>query len=633
MSKRRRNGERGSALVIALVFIALFGLLSAALLSFGFSGERTQTVVTGSRDARYAADGAVEGAIRRYQTLLASGQTPCGSPDPNFFTYTVHDKTATVACSGSTGGGTPNPPQSLLPKTANSADFYAYNGQGTNASLYQTVRYLEASDAFGTVARTDYIRPGNSSISFGYAGVSPPAGSSYQQVNATISHKEGSGVGCCPSQDQSITVTTTDGGAVNCGTYTINDGSAVGGPAWPSPAYAVVDITYQQGHQGDSNFYCLNTPTRVQNATITYNAHNSTCGGRTITGVSTTAGSDTLTSSSGNFASGDITSPQAPITVSGSPNFLQNATTARSVIDSTHLQMSKTASATVTNRTVTIGSVCGSVTDEIDGVGICVCLSSRPTVATTQGPTCNPNLTGGFGGSSDPAWQVNHGNVQTGNKDCTEGNAANPKDGIFEAGDPTQVGGTVSACGTLCGKNVHAWWADANANVSRSLVLTHFTFDSVGTVKYVSLRISHAEDVTNMAITATVSYPGGTPCTLTVPTNPTAGNTPANERYIADQLLLPDNCAPTTATAMDQATVTYTVTCTPVNGVCAAGNKNPNAFVDAIVFDLNYELGGSGGPALASFSASVPGGTTVSANASYDPSTNQPTVSGYTVQQ
>jgi hypothetical protein len=632
MRVQRRDGdERGSALVIALVFIALFGLLSAALLSFGFSGERTTNVVTGSRDARYAADGAVEGAIQRFKAMSDGGDpNPCASGGNPFFTYTVRGKTATATCTNTSTGGTPNPPQSLLPTSVTSAaDFYPYNGAGTNASLHQSVRYLEASDAFGTVARTDYIRPGNSSISFLYNGVSPPVGSTFQQVNATISHKEGTGVGCCPSQDQSITVTTSDGSnTVNCGTYEVYDAKAVGGPSWPSPAYAIVDITYQQGFQGDSGHFCLNTPTRVQNATITYNAHNTTCGGRTITGVSTTAGSDVLTSTNGNFAAGDITSPQSPITVSGSPNFLQNATTAKSVISATQLQMSKTASQTATNRTVTIGSVCGSVWDTLDGIGICVCLSSRATLATTLNPVCNPALNGGFATGNDPAWQVNHGNVQTPNKDCSQGAGRTPNDGIYEPGDPTQVGGTLNACGSLCGKNSHAWWRDADANVSRSLVLSHFTFDSVGEVKYVSLRISHTEEVANMAVSVTVAYAGGTPCTLAVPTSPTAGQTAPNNRYIADQLLLPEECAPKTAAAMDATTVTYTVTCTPVSGACATGNRNPIAYVDAIVLDLNYELGGSGGTPAANFSASVPGGSTVSANATFGETTQ---VSNYQV--
>src|SRR5262249_33453899 len=156
----------------------LFGLASAALLTYGFAGERTQNVVVGARDQRYAGDGAVEGAVRRYQTLLASGGDPCSTMDQqqkdNFFTYPVHDKTATARLSTCSNGGTPNPPQSLLPKTVSGADFYPYNNTSPGASLYQTLHYLEASEAFGTVARTDYVHPGYSSVTFGYAGVSPP---------------------------------------------------------------------------------------------------------------------------------------------------------------------------------------------------------------------------------------------------------------------------------------------------------------------------------------------------------------------------------------------------------------------------------------------------------------------------
>ena len=77
----------------------------------GYTLEKTDQVVTGTRDQRYAADGALDGAIKRFQTMIAAGQIPCSTSDPNFFTYAVHTKTANVECTGLPGAGdTPNPP-------------------------------------------------------------------------------------------------------------------------------------------------------------------------------------------------------------------------------------------------------------------------------------------------------------------------------------------------------------------------------------------------------------------------------------------------------------------------------------------------------------------------------------------
>jgi len=608
-SARRVHGDGGSALVIALVFISLFGLFTAALLTYGFAGEHTQSVVTGARDSRYAADGAIDGAVQRFKKMREQYTNPCAAPgvDPaNFFTYTVHGHAAHAACTVQTLGGTPNPPQSLLPTVADSSDFYAYNTT-TSVSLLGTVQYLEASGATGTVARTDYVHPNLSTITFsGYstANLAPPTGGVYQQVQATVSHKEGDGPGCCPSQDQSITVDTSDsGGAVSCGTYNLNDWRATGGPSWPSPPYEVLDLTYKSGQAGSA--VCLNTPERVQNARITYNSHNSTCGGRTITGVSTTSGSTAITSATGNFTSNDVVSPRASLTGVGNPAFLQSGTKIAAVTDATHAVLDRAATATVTNRSATLGTVCGSVNDVVDGIGLCVCLSSRPTQAASSIPVCNPLV------GQDDAWQVNHGNLQLGNKDCTNGNGSTPKDGIFAAGDPTLVGGTTCLSAT-CPQNTHSRWQAADADVSHAIQLSHFTFDAVSTVDFVSLRVSHAEEAANMAITVTMNMPGCGP--ISIPNNNTGA-------YVASQVLLPDECAPKSAAAMDNLVMTYTVTCTAIpdshgNPACKPGVK-PYAYLDAIVLDLNYELGGSGGAPVVGFAATS-GSTSVSATAQYN---------------
>jgi hypothetical protein len=290
--RRRRpvHNDDGSALVIALVFISLFGLLSAALLSFGFSGERTQNIVRGARDARYAGDGAVEGAIQRFKAMKDAGDTdPCAHGGTPFFTYTVRDKTATAACSSQNLGGVPNPPQSLLPSSVTSTDFVPYN-TNTSKTLYETIHYMESAVApgfggglpSGDTAYTTYphASPTPNTISFQYGSVDPIVGNTFTQLLAVVSHREGDGPGDAPAQDQYLTITTRDspgGPIVNCnpsGTkYSIPDAKASGGPAWPVPPYQTVDVTYQPSASGGSSTTpCLNTRTRVEQATITYNA-------------------------------------------------------------------------------------------------------------------------------------------------------------------------------------------------------------------------------------------------------------------------------------------------------------------------------------------------------------------------
>jgi hypothetical protein len=610
---RRDHGDAGSALVMALLFVSMFGLVTAALLTFGFAGERTQQVVTGSRDQRYAADGAIDGAIKRFQRMQADGVTnPCAVGGDPFFTYTVHSKTAHVSCTNSYLGGTPNPPQSLLATVAASTDFYPYNTT-TSASLTDTTHYLEATGGTGTVAKTDYVHPGASTISFsGYQTdiLQPPQGGIFQQVQATVSHKEGDGPGCCPSQDQWLTVSYVEGGStVQCGAYPLRDWRATGGPAWPSPPYEVIDVTYKPGMAGNLAGACLNTPARIQSAVVTFNAQNNTCGGRTISGVSTTAGSTTITSTSGNFTGNDVVSPRASVAAVGNPNFLQANTKLASVTNATTAVLDRAATATVTNRSVTIGTVCGTVNATIDGVGLCVCLSSRPTQAASTIPACDPTV------GQDDAWQVNHGNLQLGNKDCTQGNGSNPKDGIFAVGDPTLVGGSTCISAT-CGQNTHSRWQAYEADATHALQLSNWTFDAVSTVDFVSLRVSHVEEAANMAITVTMTFPGSNCAPFTVPTN-----NAAPLKYVADQILLPDGCAPKTAAQMAGLVMTYAVTCTAIpdnHGVpaCKPGVK-PYAFLDAIVLDLDYQLGGTGGTPVANF-VSIAGQTTVTTDAQFN---------------
>src|SRR5262249_6370545 len=154
-----------------------------------------------------------DGAIRRYQAMLAAGTSnPCSVGDPNaWFTYTVRDRTATVACTGQAGSsGAGNLPQVLNPTgvDATATDFVPVNGAGGTATLFQTLQYPEETGANGTVANTAYPYSADNQQIFTYTGVTPPAGSQYARVVALVSHREGTGAGDAPSQDQAISVVT-----------------------------------------------------------------------------------------------------------------------------------------------------------------------------------------------------------------------------------------------------------------------------------------------------------------------------------------------------------------------------------------------------------------------------------------
>lgn len=87
--RRRQRGEEGSALVLALVFITVIGLLISAVLTFVDVSFRYTRVVRTGRGELYAADGAVEAAIAR---MNADGV--CG----DFHTGDINDVPVDVTC-------------------------------------------------------------------------------------------------------------------------------------------------------------------------------------------------------------------------------------------------------------------------------------------------------------------------------------------------------------------------------------------------------------------------------------------------------------------------------------------------------------------------------------------------------
>jgi hypothetical protein len=77
---RRTHGERGASLVIALVFISVFGLILIALGNFAGTGSATSGAFREQRATNYATDAALEAAVNRVAHDQSIGVDPALSP-------------------------------------------------------------------------------------------------------------------------------------------------------------------------------------------------------------------------------------------------------------------------------------------------------------------------------------------------------------------------------------------------------------------------------------------------------------------------------------------------------------------------------------------------------------------------
>ena len=70
--------DRGAALILALGFVLMAGVVSAALLSFITTSVSHRPQLDAVRNRQYAADAAVEHAIAQVRALASPGETSCG---------------------------------------------------------------------------------------------------------------------------------------------------------------------------------------------------------------------------------------------------------------------------------------------------------------------------------------------------------------------------------------------------------------------------------------------------------------------------------------------------------------------------------------------------------------------------
>lgn len=103
MKPHVRRDERGAVLVMALIFLTVGALLTAALLSFADTDFRTTVNVRSQGQELYAADAAVEAAINHYRLF---GTCPSAVPPVN----EVSGVSVTCTAAASTTGTPPNAP-------------------------------------------------------------------------------------------------------------------------------------------------------------------------------------------------------------------------------------------------------------------------------------------------------------------------------------------------------------------------------------------------------------------------------------------------------------------------------------------------------------------------------------------
>lgn len=98
-----RQGEQGSALILALVFLSLFGLAIAALLTFSDTGVRATLALAGQGKTVYSADGGVEAAINVLRLDQTRGRE--GGACPDLRLANTNSVTVTVTCAPMPGSG------------------------------------------------------------------------------------------------------------------------------------------------------------------------------------------------------------------------------------------------------------------------------------------------------------------------------------------------------------------------------------------------------------------------------------------------------------------------------------------------------------------------------------------------
>lgn len=157
----RRRGERGASLVLAVGFVALFGVISASLLSAEWTSSSASVAYLSAGSRRAAADGAVQTAIDWVKNQPTLGLNPA-STNVCVLNVVTGVGTITTTCAGDTGSGqAPHPWVPINPRvvtfkaclranTALTGDCGTVSGD--TVLLQARVRFDVSTDASGNAA-------------------------------------------------------------------------------------------------------------------------------------------------------------------------------------------------------------------------------------------------------------------------------------------------------------------------------------------------------------------------------------------------------------------------------------------------------------------------------------------------
>jgi hypothetical protein len=157
--RQRRTRERGQALILALVVLALLGAFSVAILHFASS---VQTTVASTRQAAYR-DSLGDAAALAARDLVAQG---LGCPDPvapvqATTKFVSSAETVSVTPDKWTSSQQPAPPACTPGSGGNGADPGTYcldtvSAWGNGQAIYATVRILVNNNGGASIAHIHY---------------------------------------------------------------------------------------------------------------------------------------------------------------------------------------------------------------------------------------------------------------------------------------------------------------------------------------------------------------------------------------------------------------------------------------------------------------------------------------------
>ena len=600
---REAHGEQGSALVIALVFVAVVGLVVAALGTFGGVSAKVDTAARGVRDAQYGADGALQGAVNWYQKdpNLAT-DCPGDGNDHAFFTYRADVASTggptqqvdyTVNCNWvAPQGDMQQNPTGLLPPsdvvsagTAADPDWWPYG------SVAAATAPPLCGTALDTRSVTDAVTNSTSSTV-----TSATANFTQRDVGAAITTNSAFKINTFIVSVNSATqatmskraASTTTGATMTMRPQSLcylEPGFIEGGdppPGGDTGAGYSGRVAVARHATSSVKFTFGNTsppapdpsPYGQVQAWVSHRECTTSCPSAVQSITVTTKDATGPTISCGTYSLPPAANSGGANFWPGAPPYATVDVTYQSVTGGNHTLFCLHNKATVQNAEITYTAQAGG---QLDGVSLCVCAWARPQTADSETPPCTTG-----GGTDEFFTKV------SGVKMCDSR-------GVLEAGEPTAVTASISSCGDLCSLNSHTRFAGTAVGAKHTLALTNWTWPAVGTVNYVVARISHVEDALSLVPSLTILFPGsGSDCVdMAIPPNSTNnGNTSKYAEYL---IVLPADCIPT---GPNNLTVKYSVTCTQTSpGRCDIGGTNsPRGYLDAVILDLKYVIGpGPGG--------------------------------------